>query len=245
MTFNATPFITSRSNKFAITENRIKNIFWYVVECYNILLNDRVIYSKSWCEANTRYHFEDYLKMEFVDNYLIKNKSIIQNRISVLEEINFSYEIVKRFTDSEGIEGSDKIDIYINKLGLQNLWKDDDEHIYLAIECKRINQLSDCSKYISDIQKFCDRNYKHIRIPFEGMLAFIEDKSISHERISNEVNERLINNDYITTTSYLTKENVNSTFDGGYRSVHGKKFENKATFSIFHLLFDYSSHISN
>ncbi len=243
MSLDATHFISSRPNKIAITQNRIKEVLWYTAECYTLLKKDNVTYSKSWCSTNTTYHFEDYLKMEFVDNYLIKNKSIIQNRLSALEQINFSYETIKRYTNSKGIEGSDKIDIYINKLGLQGIWRNQDEHIYLAIECKRINQLSDCNKYIGDIQKFCGRNYKQTRLPFEGMLAFIENQEVSHEIVSNDINTKLKTNNIIITNKYLTKEIINVSFEGSYLSEHVKEHNKNSAFSVYHLLFDYSGNV--
>jgi hypothetical protein len=166
MRLNAAGFIQNRPQVVSITNNRISNIIWYIAECYNMLLSDKVCYSKS----KTTFHFEDYLKMEFVDSYLINNKKTLTERISALEHINFSYETQKRYLDqNDKKEKIDKIDIFINKLGLKNEWSSEDEHLYLAIECKRIKTLSDCTEYIKDIQKFCDRAYKHLRIPFEGV----------------------------------------------------------------------------
>lgn len=243
MSFDATRFITSRSNKTALSQKRIKEILWYIAECYTILQDDGVTYSKNWCSANTKFHFEDYLKMEFVDNYLIKNKPLVQTKFSALEEINFNYETIKRFEDSEGIEGSDKIDIYINKLGLQDVWKEHDEHIYLAIECKRIARLTDCKKYIGDVRKFCSRNYKQTRLPFEGMLAFLENKNISHEIVADDLNRRLAKNSMISTNKFLTKEKINPSFAGSYQSVHTKEHKSSISFFIYHLLMDYSSNI--
>ncbi len=243
MSLDATHFISSRSNKIALTQKRIKEVLWYFAECYTFLQNDNIKYSKKWCSTSTKYHFEDYLKMEFVDNYLIKNKSIIQNNLSALEQINFSYETIKRYEDSDGIEGSDKIDIYINKLGLQDIWKDNDEHIYLAVECKRINQLSDCNKYIDDIQKFCSRNYKQTRLPIEGMLAFLENPKITHENVSMDINSRLETNSMINTKQYLSRELINKSFEGSYLSSHLKNYNQNERLSIYHLLFDYSNNI--
>lgn len=243
MSLDATHFISSRTNKISLTQKRIKEVLWYFAECYTLLQNDNIKYSKNWCNTNTKYHFEDYLKMEFVDNYLIKNKCIIQNKLSILEQINFSYETIKRYKDLEGIEGSDKIDIYINKLGLQDIWKDYDEHIYLAVECKRINQLSDCNKYIDDIQKLCNRNYKQTRLPFEGMLAFLENSEVTHINVSLDINSRLETNNMITTKQYLSNELLNNSFDGSYFSSHLKNYNQNEKLSIYHLLFDYSKNI--
>ncbi len=242
MSTDATRFIASRSNKTAITQKRIKEVLWYITECYMILQKDKRTYSKSWCAKHTKFHFEDYLKMKFVDDYLIENKALIQNKISALEEINFNYETIKRFIDSKEIEGSDKIDIYINKLGLQNVWKEHDEHLYFAIECKRINQFSDSKKYLEDIRKFCIRNYKQTRLPFEGMLAFLENKDVPHKSVAKHINQKLKEDRTITTLKFLTLENISTSFNGSYRSLHKKQTVN-IIFSIYHLLFDYTENI--
>jgi len=245
MSNDASNFISSRKRKTALSFQKIKEILWYISECYTIFQLDEIIYSKKWCSINTSSKFEDYLKMEFVDNYLIKQKKLIQNKLSILEQINFSYETEKRFTDLDGIERLDKIDIYINNLGLQNIWKDSNEHVYFAIECKRINKLSDCKNYIGDIKKFCVRKYKQTRLPFEGMIAFLEKEKLSHQIVSENINLKLKDDTAINTTKYLEGLRVNSSFDGSYQSSHSKEYNKSEIFFIYHLLFDYSKSIIN
>src|SRR5690554_1554766 len=135
-------FIKSRKN--SITEKRIKQILSYVMECHKIFLNDGITYSKSAISASGTVMFEDHLKFEFVENYLVKNKSLLKNKISELEEINFACETQQRYLDvKDNKVKPDKIDIYINKLGLKNIFlNEEDENIYFAIECKRIQILS-------------------------------------------------------------------------------------------------------
>lgn len=140
-------FILNR--RYSITESRIRNILWYVVECYTILRKEGLSYSKQEVKQNTTIAFEDYLRNRFIQDYLVKNKSLLKQKISVLEEINFLCETQKEYIDSQdNKQKPDKIDIYINKLGLKDVWKDNDENIYFAIECKRIERLSDSAKYI-------------------------------------------------------------------------------------------------
>jgi hypothetical protein len=241
---NVNLFIDSRLNPLAITEKRIRAILWYVTECYLILKGDKPIYNKDWCNRNTAYKFEDYLKMEFVDSYLIKYKYLLKNRISELEYINFNYETIKRFADKDGIERSDKIDIYINKLGIQKQWNEPSEHVYFAIECKRIEELSSSKEYIKDIQNFCERSYKDLRLPFEGMIAFIENSKLTHSKLANHISDLLKNEKNILTSRYLEKELLNSSFDAGYSSDHSRNSIKKIKFTTFHLLFDYSDNIS-
>lgn len=246
MSLKATNFIKNRKEVVAVTFDRIHHILWYTIECYQLLKKGKTIYSKSWVKNNTTSHFEDYLKMELVDKYLIPKKEIISKRISQLEQINFSYETQKRYTDiHDGKEKSDKIDIYINKLGLQNEWNEQDENIYFVIECKRINILSDCKDYIIDVEKFVDRKHIHHRLPFEGQLAFIENNKLEDKKVADEINARLKSSGAIKTIQYLQLLQLHNSFKSSYTSTHKRNFEKKEPFSIFHLLFDYSQIVVN
>lgn len=243
MSNSALSFISSRQNALAITEKRIESIVWYTIECYILLLKDKPKFSKQYVKDYTKFAFEDYLKMEFVDNYLVKYKRLLKNKISSLEEVNFSYETVKRYTDPSNVERPDKIDIYINKLGLKDYLKVEDEHLYFVYECKRIKKLSDTADYINDIHKFTDRKYAVLRLPFEGMIAFIENPSITHDAISKDVNKKLELTNTIKTNQNLTLRVFNPAFNGSYQSSHFKNFDNTTTFLIYHLLLDYSQNV--
>ena len=219
---------------------------WYFIECYNLLLADKPVYSKSYISANTAYHFEDYLKMEFVEKYLKINKTIIKGRTSDLEEITFHYETVKPFVDiTDTIEKSDKIDIYVNKLGLKNHWAVEDEDLYLSVECKRITVLSGCQDYVIDTEKFCNRQYKNLRLPFEGQIGFIESYKLNHGSVSTEINRRLGLAPTINTNQALKRKLIHSGFDGSYLSIHKRNYKPNDKFTIFHLLFDYSQMVAN
>lgn len=245
MPLNASNFITGRTNVISITDDRIRNILWYITECYQLLQRDKPQYSKKYVKSSTSFHFEDYLKVDFVDSYLIQNKLLLQNRLSELEEINFSYETEKRFTDSNGKQKKDKIDIFINKLGLKDEWKTQDEHIYFVLECKRIISLKGCNSYVSDIQKFCTRNYMHLRLPFEGMIGFIENKLLTHVEVSNEINSQLLNHATLKTASPLQSVSLNSGYEASYTSSHKKDFLPNDRFSIYHLFLEYANYIVN
>jgi len=235
-------FIKNRKN--TITENRIENIIWYIIECYLLIVNNKEKYSKKCVKEKTKIKFENYLRNRFVEDYLIKNKTILIQEISCLNEINFAYETEKEYTDLEdNIIKSDKIDIYINKLGLQNEWKNNDENIYFALECKRITKLSDAALYTSDIQKFVNRKHINTRLPFEGQIAFIENKNISHTMLRDKINKILRIHKKIITKSILNEIVLNNKFDGVYLSIHER--DTGINFSIYHLFFDYSNIIED
>lgn len=247
MPLKAAKFIQNRRKVITITYERVNQIAWYCIECYNLLLRDKPSYSKSYVTAKTAYNFEDYLKIEFVENYLKLNKAVLRNKVSELEEITFHYETVKPFIDTanKDKERSDKIDIYINKLGLKNHWAVEDEDLYLSIECKRINILSDCENYIEDTENFCTRQYKFLRLPFEGQIGFIENSKLNHVSATSEINRRLGLSSTITTRQGLKRRQVYEGFDGSYLSVHSRNYLPKDKFTIFHLFFDYSDLVKN
>jgi hypothetical protein len=234
-------FIQNRTN--TITENRIEKIIWYVIECYLLIVKNNEKYSKTWINKNTKLKYENFLRNRLVEDYLIKNKTILMQEISCLSDINFAYETEKEYVDLQDYKiKSDKIDIYVNKLGLQNEWKDNDENIYFVLECKRIEKLSDTAHYTSDIKKFVNRKHIKTRLPFEGQIAFIENKNISYVMLHDKVNEILKNHKAIITKSLLNQIVLNNKHNGAYLSTH--KRNNSDDFSIYHLFFDYSNIIN-
>ena len=236
-------FVKNRKN--VVAEKRIKIILWYVIECYLLASTNNEKYSKAWVKNNTSIKFENYLRNRLVDDYLIANKDLLKQKTLSLSEINFIYEPEKEYIDArDGKIKSDKIDIYINKLGLQKEWAKEDENLYFAIECKRIKVLSDTKEYITDIENFCLRRHKNTRLPFEGQIAFIENKEISHQKLQEKINEILLKHKKIVTSNFLKSIVLNEKFEGAYLSKH-LRGNNKQNFSVYHLLLDYSDIVLN
>lgn len=246
MATKAIKFVKNRKQVVAITSNRINNILWYVIECYLMLLKDNPSYSKKAIRQNTSLHFEDYLKMELVDNYLVPHKHLILAKASELEKINFHYETQKRYVDTiDRKEKPDKIDIYINHLGLQNYWNQQDENLYFVLECKRIKILSDCTNYVLDIQNFANRNYRNLRLPFEGQIGFIENPKLNPTSVSSEINKILKATSTIITQQFLLNTKLHSSYKGCYSSIHKKNYDKRINFNVLHLLLNYSSLVKN
>jgi hypothetical protein len=237
MVSNAKSFIKSRKDPLSITNQRVKYVLSYVIECHQLFLKDNVTYSLKEIKNTTKIKPEEYFRSKFVDNYLRRNRSLLQN--SQLEDVFFGKEEVELYKDKFGIEQEDKIDIYIRDSGLQKYWSAFDE-AYFVIECKRIKQLSDTKDYIIDIEKFCNRNYLNLRLPFEGQIAFIENPKLSHTLIVDEINSRLEKSTTITTDSFLSNTKLHNTLDCSYHSSHKKNYNKKEQFSIYHLMLDYS-----
>jgi len=232
-----------QNRKISATEKRIKIILWYVIECYLLVLKNQEKYSKIYVKNKTSYgyKFENYLRTRLVDDYLNKNKDLLHKKTSNLNEINFTKESEEEYSQNNKTE-IDKIDIYVSNLGLQKEWTAQNENPYFAIECKRIKDLSESITgsygYISDIEKFCNRPYILTRLPFEGQIAFIENKKIGHTTLHKKINDILETHKTIKTNSFLNPIVLSDKFDGTYLSKHKRK--NNQNFSIYHLLFNYS-----
>ena len=105
--------------------------------------------------------------------------------------------------------------------------------------------MSDVKDYVLDIEnKFINRNHINLRLPFEGQIAFIENKKITHIDISMEINNILKGKSF-TTEKYLCYEKLHSKLDGTYLSIHKRNFENKNSFMIYHLILNYSNVVLN
>lgn len=240
---SASSFIISRKNPISITRKRITSIMQYIIYCYKLQLANQIIYSKSG--RPNKQKFEDYLKTKLVDDYLRKNKDYFKGINSGIEVIVFGKEDTELYIDGGHIEQEDKIDICVKELGLQKAWAGDNkQEIYFAIECKRIEFLSDSKHYVDDIQKLVDRKHTEFRLPFEGMLAFIENANLKHIQVSKKVTELLKASTTISTNQYLLPIELDTDFEGTYTSSHTKNFDN-STFIIYHLLCDYSQLVTN
>ncbi|MDR0304877.1 MAG: hypothetical protein LBH98_08975 [Chitinispirillales bacterium] len=77
-------------------------------------------------------------------------------------------------------------------------------------------------------------------MPFEGQLAFIENRDIKYIILRNKINGILQTHDSIVTYSFLDQIDLNDEFDGAYLSEHQRK-NSKQNFTIYHLFFDYSN----
>lgn len=248
MISDASQFIQYRKDTLSITRKRLMQIVSYVCECYCYCVVDKTKspYSIVSVAENTSLTFEDFLKFDLIDNYLNVHTHLFKGKVSALEKIHFNAETQERYVDfNDSKQKPDKIDIYVDRLGLENEWKPKNNQVYFAMECKRIRKLSDTRGYINDIRKVTNRNHTNLRLPFEGQIAFIENSKLNDKMVADKVNHRLQEESEIVTTQSLRTKNFHSTFKATYFSQHRKNFGNKESFYIYHLLFDYSRMIKN
>jgi len=226
--------------KRSIVQHRIKTILCYVVDNYKLLVADGTKYDLLRIKETSTYKIEDYLSNELVDKYLKMNLHLIND--SELNKIIITKQSEEQYVDFiEGKSRPDKIDIYITNLNINRYLEDTPIQPYFAIECKRIRKQSCMKEYVSDIRKFCNREYRLTRLPLEGQIAFIENVEYSIDYISTEINKELELQNDITTKKYLDKELLHSKFNDSYHSIHLKNFSPYSPYSIYHLFLNYSS----
>ena len=231
-------FISKRKQPLSLGQKNIQIILWYFLECYNLLLNDGKTYSIS--EVNKgKIKLENYLRNKLVDEYLREYTHLFHNKFKT-EYISFDKDSEETYIDKEGYEYTDKIDIYIRDKALQECWSGE-KNVYFAVECKRIQILSDTQKYIDEdtVGKFIERKHISFRVPFEGQLAFIHQKKNTPLIVADEINKRLSGNS--NTKNLLLPGKLHDTQNCSFISDHTRAYGKHEPFSIYHLLLDYSS----
>lgn len=235
-----------KPNVNGLTEFRLKLVMNYISYCYLAMRKDKKKYDFS---KKGRLQKEDFLRNGLVDDYLSqrKYKEHYKNNISdnPTVEIFFQKEENQPY-QSAGELADDFIDISIKETKLSEVLsgKTGDE-IRFAVECKRIKSTSDYDEYIKDIEKFSNRSFTTYRMAWEGQVGFIENGSLTHQIVSDGINKKLSSHAIIKTISPLTGIVFNKKFDGSYSSKHHRNHGRKDSFSIFHLMFDYSGIVLN
>jgi len=200
-------------------------------------LTDEKTYSIS--EINKgKIKLENYLRNKLVDEYLRMYTHLLQSKFKT-EYIFFDKDSEETYIDKDGCECTDKIDIYIRNKALQDSWSGE-KNVYFAIECKRIEILSDTQKYIDEdiIGKFIERKHVGFRLPYEGQLAFIHQKKNTPIIVAEEINKKLSQNS--NTKNLLSPIELHKTQNCSFISKHTRTYDKHDTFSIYHLLLDYS-----
>lgn len=249
MSSPAKKFVQKRNQKFALTLGKVNYIFSYIYFCYDTLISSQIKYSRLFVKNETTDKFENFLKKKLVHDYLKKLKRNFPPKSSI-EEILFECEpeMPYQYYDpllQKNIEANDRIDIKVNRIGLQHVWKNiEDQDIYLAIECKILSKLSDNVQYLGDIKKFCDREHLQYRLPIEGMLAFKENTNIGAYEFVEDLNNKLKSSQTVTTKQLLTQSRIAAFKKNYFNSIQLRNFGNKKEFSICHLYLDYTNVIT-
>ncbi len=238
---NFIPFVQSTENKNDVTKTLFLNVMRYMVFCYHKMIADKVKYSQNECEETTKLKFEDYLKFQFIDNYLNKQLNKRNNKVYDIYTITFEAETEKLYK-LNNITQADKIDIFVGNLNL-NIFDDSINlnDIYFAFECKRLENNAKNAQYIKDIEKFTQREYA-FRLPYNGMIAFVEKCSSSLDSIILDIENKLQKHKTIKTVpqnnTYLQNIDIKE-FNLARYSIHSHStLPHKI--EIGHLFFDYS-----
>lgn len=237
MSSNASNFVKNRKEKISLTQKRVKDILTCVINSYEKIITDGVTYDLSK-KVIGKIKKEDYLRNRLVDNYLENELCLFEDgtdRFTVNKEVSEEY---KGLVDDE--LHNDPIDIHIVDKAQKESWGNNTKP-YFAIECKRIKSV--ISEYVKDTQKFTERDYSKLRLPFEGQLGFVENSSLTHTNLKDKINQNLSSNSDIETIKQLENYIIKNGFEGCYLSEHKKK--DNSLFSVFHLFFDYSQIVLN
>ncbi len=214
----------------------------YISHCYLAMRKDKKKYDFS---EKGKLQKEDFLRNGLVDDYLSqkKYKDYYKNNISDNPTVEIFFQKEENQTYKlAGTLADDFIDISIKETKLSEVLsgKTGDE-IKFAVECKRIKSSSDYDEYIKDIEKFSNRPFTTYRLSWEGQIGFIENNALTHKMVSDAINKKLTAHSTIKTSVQLTSTVFNKHFDGAYASKHNRNHGKKEPFSVFHLMFDYSS----
>ncbi len=232
-----------------LTQKRVEMVFRYVIYCYQKMTSEGKTYKKTdfLNEAKTRFNLEEGLSEKLVNDYLgiWDNKEYYKRNISDKPdvEIYFNLESKQSYTENNTIK-DDFIDIKVQETEISNILGKAgiQEEIHLTVECKVIE--NGYSDYVSDIQKMCERQYNTPNLPFVGQIAFMTNSKYYHTSVKEGINKNLTSNNDISTNKLLDLIDLTPTFDASYLSKHTRN-NNKQSFDIYHLMFDYSKVVLN
>lgn len=233
MNLNASTYARNRA-KLALTQNRVKQILVCVINSYEKIIAEGVVFDFN---ERGKVKHEDFLRNRLVDDYLENELSLIEVGT---EYFTANKEVSEEYTSAVDTDlHNDPIDIHIVDKALKKSWGKNTKP-YFAIECKRLGSIAD---YVNDTRKFTERNYTRLRLPLEGQLGFIENKSWDHKIVKEKINETLSFNSDILTIQQLEPFTIKMKFDGSYSSYHKKK--DNTSFTVLHLFLDYSKIVLN
>ncbi|GLB52776.1 hypothetical protein NBRC110019_18160 [Neptunitalea chrysea] len=230
MNLKGSAFTKNRSEKLALTRKRVKMIFVAVINSYEDIIKEGVVFDYS---KRGKVKQEDFLRNRFVDDYLEAELSLKETNT---EYFTTNKEVAEEYISHvDGELHNDPIDIHIVDKALKKAWGSKTKP-YLAIECKRLGSISD---YVGDTQKFTERDYTRLRLPFEGQLGFIENKSYNHQIVSEKINEKLVESSTITTNKQLEHLFLKEGCKYSYVSEHERM--DKTFMCVYHLFLDYTN----
>jgi hypothetical protein len=230
-------------DKISLTRKKFDDITGYFIYCYKQILHDHVKLSQTDCKQKTRLDFEFCLKENLV-SYLQNPSNKIKCNIKNIITIDFQQETNKTYKQ-DGIKSVDEIDIFVSNLGLNSTWDSvNNENIYFAFECKRLKNTSKNNDYISDIEKFIQRDYWQtgFRFPFNGLIGFVEKSTISIEMIIDDIDIKLQKHPLIKSlheNGRIILKSNNQKFNYAKTSKH-KHNSTPYIIEVVHLFFDYS-----
>lgn len=238
-----------KPNSEQLTQKRVEMVMQYVTYCYQKMIIEKKTYQKQdfFNENKTRYNLEEGLSEKLVNDYLsiFDNINYYKKFISDTPNVYlyFNNEPKQSYTENSTSK-DDFIDIKVQETKLSEIWSGtgNQQQIHFAIECKVVE--NGYSEYVSDIKKMCNRSFNTPRLNFEGQIAYITNPNYTHLSVSSGIRKNLLNNSEILTIQNLEAKNISPKVDFSYLSKH-KRNHNQQSFSIYHLMLDYTKIVLN
>ncbi|MCU0285078.1 MAG: hypothetical protein MUF15_01645 [Acidobacteria bacterium] len=232
---NALKFSIRREQKQCFKQ--FLSVLELFIFCYKEKLKQEDVVSLSKIRKETGISPENYLKYQFVKDYVRKYKQLFPT----IAHLNFLYE-TGEYDPGKEKEAFNDIAVYSIHVG--RTWKlsgsFDDEDYYFSFECKRLNDAGKNQLYIDQgIKRYVENTYAGA-MPFAGMIGFIEQGDIV--RIKDDINLRLSKlnkSGQLMTIEFLRFFKVEENFQFSFSSKHERVCN--SPIALHHLFLDYSS----
>lgn len=214
--------------------NKFKSVLKLVIFSYNKIIQDRkkVYRNSEGIDIANGMALENSLTNMLVKEYLQDHN---------IKEM-FNLQLCGFFTEPAEINEDNKtlgfIDIMVTNVSSEFSGRNE-ENIYYAFECKRINN-SNYAKYVDEgILRFIECKYSK-DMTFAGMIGYFETNNPDIEDIIKKINTNLnnkFNSGKLVNLSSLKKFSLVDDFEHSYISNHERKDNN--SIDLYHLILDY------
>lgn len=221
-------------DSMSIYESVFKDLFLTILELidysYSEMLNDDVEFhlNKDGRDSLNNMPLENSITNRLVD-YIRSNKKNYN-----LDLLGFEVEPGSDFSKEYATKGY--IDIKVSNIS-SFFSKYNDETVYFAFECKRVNKSSKkTSQYIDEgINRFKINKYSK-NVSLSGMIGYSEENYTGIPNIIKKINDKLVEE-----TLSKNEEDIDINYAYCYISTHSR--ENSDEITLYHLFFDFSDMI--
>ena len=218
----------------SIYESVFKDLFLTILELidysYSEMLNDNAEFHLNENGRNPQNNMplENNITNRLVEH--IRNNKKIYN----LDLLGFEVEPASDFSKEYATKGY--IDIKVSNI-TSSFSNYNDETVYFAFECKRVNKTSNkTSAYVDEgINRFKINKYSK-NVSLSGMIGYSEERYTEIPSIVKKINDKLG-----VETLNKNEEDIDINYAYCYVSTHSR--ENSDEITLYHLFYDFSDMI--